>query len=537
MQRPKKNSLVGHLVVSLAAISIFLGNISHSGLWYPDAPSHALNGAFYKDMIEEGGVLHPRSYAERYYVQYPNLTVGIYPPVFYTIEALFFKLFGVSPLVARLAVLLFTLLGVNMFFLLSRLWFPFGLSVVGSILYLLQPAMLFGQKNVMLEIPALAMSIVALYCIYIGTERGNSWALFSAPLFMALAFLTKQSAIFLLPVFCVWMILGRKWNSMRSGYFISGVLIGTVIILPWVFVNLTIGRFYVVASAFQGYHLWSNFLYYLRHSSEIISYPLLFLSILSLILFKKLKNQHGYKLAVLWGCSVLFLVSVTEYKEPRYAIFLVPAVVILSMQVIWLFKESFTTFFQGRKVYAILMIILICLHLNEEQVMGGREILGFHQPADFIVKDLDCVSVLYDGYFDSNFIFHMRARDKDRRVFVFRASKVVFSGKWTLALGYNELIGEVSEFYDILDRYSIKYIVQEERDLVNTPANRRLREWIQEAKFKLVQKYSIPCTGLKGFGNLLVFEYLDYEAKPIRQVELDMPMLGRKIRVRVETRN
>ena len=103
-----------------------------------------------------------------------------------------------------------------------------------------------------------------------------------------------------------------------------------------------------------------------------------------------------------------------------------------------------------------------------------------------------------------------------------------------LKYGYNELIKEVSEFYDILNRYSIKYIVQEERDSMNTPANRRLRQWIQGPEFKLIQKYSIACRGFNGFGNLLVYEYLDYQPKSIRQIDLDIPVMGRRITVKVE---
>ena len=290
MHNSQRKDFIGHFIISLVAISIFIANISHPGLWYPEAPSHALNGAFYKDMIEEGGVLHPRSYAERYYVQYPSLTIGYYPPVFYTIEALFFKLFGVSPLVARLAVLSFTLLGVNIFLLICRLWFPLWLSITGSILYLLQPATLFGQKSVMLEMPALAMSMLALYWLYIGTKKDNSWALFFMPLFAALAFLTKQNAVFLLPVSLVWVIWNRKWSMIKSGHFISGVLLGTLILIPWLIVNLTISRFYVVTGTFQGYHMWSNFVYYLRHSSEIISFPVILLSICYLALLIKLNK-------------------------------------------------------------------------------------------------------------------------------------------------------------------------------------------------------------------------------------------------------
>lgn len=151
MKNQQGNNIFGHLVISLVAVSIFVSNVSHSGLWYPDSTGHALNGVFYKDLIEEGGFVHPISYAERYYVQYPCITVGLYPPVFYVVEAILFKVFGVSQLVAKLTILLFTLLGVNAFFVLSRQWFPWGLSVIGCIIFLLQPVTLFGQKNVILR--------------------------------------------------------------------------------------------------------------------------------------------------------------------------------------------------------------------------------------------------------------------------------------------------------------------------------------------------------------------------------------------------
>jgi hypothetical protein len=537
MPNLRQNNSVGYLIVSLMAISIFLTNVSHSGLWYPDAPSHALNGVFYKDMIEEGGGLHPRSYAERYYVQYPSLTIGIYPPVFYTIEGVLFRLFGVSPLVAKFTILLFTLLGVNTFFVLCRIWFPLGLSLVGCILYLLQPATLFGQKNVMLEMPALAMSLIALYYLYVGLERDNSYALFLTPLFMALAFLTKQSTIFLLPIWIGWIILSKKWHIFKSRQFMLGVLIGTIILVPWITVNLTISRFYVGGAAFT-YDVRANLLYYFGQSSKIVSYPVIILSILSVVLFIKSRNRNGYRFALLWAGSVLLCVLLYDRRlvsaEPRQAMFIIPALIMLCMHVIWFFKERVILCFQHKSVYPILLIVLICLHINPYTVSGDRDIQGFDQVADFVVSDQDCVSVLYDGYFNSNFVFHMRARDKSRRVFVFRANKVIYSTRWLLSLGYNELINETEQFDKLLKRYSIKYIVQEEKDWTNTSANRRLRQWIRRPEFKLVQQFSVSSIGFNGPRSLLVYEYLDYEPNPIRQVVLDMPVMGREIIVRLQ---
>jgi 4-amino-4-deoxy-L-arabinose transferase-like glycosyltransferase len=538
MQYPRKKEFCGHLVVSLVAVLIFLANISHSGLWFPDAPSHALNGVFYKDMIEEMGFLNPTTYAERYYVQYPILTVGMYPPVFYTTEAFFFKVFGIYPLVPKLAVISFTLLGVNAFFLLCRLWFPVGLSTVASILYLLQPSTLFGQRNVMLEMPALAVSTIALYYLYIGTEKGKRWALFLAPLFAALAFLTKQNTIFLIPVWLVWIIARKKWAPLKSGYFILGLVTGLFILVPWVTVNLTVGRFYTTAFAFQEYHIWSRCLYYLRHATEVMSYPVIILSALSAVMFTKLRKNGGYIFALIWALCVVLSVLLMRYPEPRYAMSVIPAVIILSMYVVCFFKELFNSFFQRRYVYSMAVIALIFLHLTPEKIWARRDVRGIDQAAAFVVSDLDCVSVLYDGYFNGNFVFHVRAKDSDRRLFVFRASKAIFSTKMLPELGYNELVDQVSQFHDLLHRYSIKYIVQEEEDSLRTPANTRLRQWVKEPEFRLVKRYPVRSRGLRGaIGSLLVYEYLRYKKRPIRRIDLDMPMIGRKMSVRIQAEN
>jgi len=68
---------------------------------------------------------------------------------------------------------------------------------------------------------------------------------------------------------------------------------------------------------------------------------------------------------------------------------------------------------------------------------------------------------------------------------------------------------------------------------VGTASNTRLRQWVKEDAFKLVKRYPTTSVGLAGIGDLLVYEYIYYKAKPITRVELDMPMLGRKLTVRI----
>ena len=145
------------------------------------------------------------------------------------------------------------------------------------------------------------------------------------------------------------------------------------------------------------------------------------------------------------------------------------------------------------------------------------------------MKDSNCVSVLYDGYFNSNFVFNIRALDKQKRIFVFRASKVVYSNKLGIDVEYTEIIRERNEFEQLLEEYSIKYIVQETEDLLGTEANKRLRQWVRGEKFKCVGTFPLYGEALGQRGDLKVFEYLDYKKKPIGEIVLDMPSLGRDI--------
>ena len=86
---------VAAAVFLLGAVLLFVTAPHHGEFWWSDAPRHALNGVFVKDLIAAMPA-HPGAWAMQYYVQYPALTILFYPPLFYAISAPFYALFGVS---------------------------------------------------------------------------------------------------------------------------------------------------------------------------------------------------------------------------------------------------------------------------------------------------------------------------------------------------------------------------------------------------------------------------------------------------------
>src|ERR1051325_11455474 len=83
----------------------------NDGLWYAgDAARHALNGLFWWDFLA-ARPSRPADFALSYYARYPAINPTAYPPLFYLLEGVAFRVLGPSPYVAKGLVLGFALLG------------------------------------------------------------------------------------------------------------------------------------------------------------------------------------------------------------------------------------------------------------------------------------------------------------------------------------------------------------------------------------------------------------------------------------------
>jgi hypothetical protein len=122
-------AIIGAAIVLLAT-SPLGGNFAWS-----DAPRHALNGVFLKDLVV-AIPRHPVAWAEAYYLQYPALSILFYPPLFYVFEAAAFALFGVTQFAAQATVAFFyAALGLGVY-RLARLWTS-RLAAIGAALMLM----------------------------------------------------------------------------------------------------------------------------------------------------------------------------------------------------------------------------------------------------------------------------------------------------------------------------------------------------------------------------------------------------------------
>src|SRR5262249_44256405 len=76
-------------VLALFFAAWSLRDVGKTGVADTDAARHAMNGAFFYDMVRTGHLAHPFQYAKDYYGRLPATSMPYHPPFFPAIEAVF----------------------------------------------------------------------------------------------------------------------------------------------------------------------------------------------------------------------------------------------------------------------------------------------------------------------------------------------------------------------------------------------------------------------------------------------------------------
>ncbi len=211
-------------VVAGALFSFMLGNRALS------VPDEARYTEIPREMVATGDYLTPRLNGVKYFEK---------PILFYWLEALSIRLFGLREFTLRLWPALFALFGC------------LAVAAAGALLYgrlsgLLAAAVLatsplyyaFGRA-IILDMPVSVLLTIALLSFLIGTHeapglkrRLTVWSFYA---FSALAVLTKGLIGILIPgmVIGAWIVLMNEWRTLKTMYLPTGTALFLLIAAPW----------------------------------------------------------------------------------------------------------------------------------------------------------------------------------------------------------------------------------------------------------------------------------------------------------------
>lgn len=509
-RRERTHDWIAQLVLTLVPLVLWIMDISHDGMWLQgDSPRHALDGALYLHMMSGLRFLHPMKTALDFYRWYPAIAPTLYPPVFYVVEAILYGVFGISPLVPKTTVLVFAIVGVNAFYGLLRRRFPPWICFVSAWALLLAPFVLPFDLSVMLDAPAMWMSVVATWWLFKTLDQPTGWRLLAAPLLFALAFLTKQLAISSGAAAVVFLAFGPYRRLWRSRALWLGLCLGSLAIGGWTWLNFAYGGKVVRLTILSEY----GFGYFLRHLDGLVSWPVLILAAFSLLGgLRRLWAQPLYRFSILWAL-LSYLSAALTHEEVRYLAQAVPPLVILSAYGL----ETLASLRIGRKRWVKLSFVgfLIAYHGYPAHTVKVKYVRGIEEVAHRVLEDQEHFGILYMGRYNGNFIFYVRTMDPSRRVFVQRDSKFVFIGKVLFKWGLKQRIHTRTEFVDKLKKFRIKYVVVETKDLFSIPASREERTWITGPEFKPVERYPIRVRGIADPGPVQIYLFKGFTPGPL----------------------
>lgn len=520
-------------VLFLAVLILFITAPKQDDFWWTDAPSHAMNGALLHDYLWSSPHGSPLRFAYDYYLHYPALTISVYPPVFPIAEALVFAILGVSHFAAQFTVALFALVLAFSLYGAARTALPPAAATGAALLVLSTPMVALWSRQVMLEIPALALLAAAGAVFLRFLEDVATRRLYLSVLLLCGAIYTKQTAAFAIIPMVATLLVEKGWAAIRQPSAWLAAALGFLLLLPLAVFTAFFASHNLEIAAGIGSEAGSNltlsaFLFYARWLPEIAG-PLPLagaLGYLALVAGTGWKSVQERRLAIFmigWFVADYLLVSAIAHREDRYGIFLAVPVAILALMLV--VRVVPRTFAAGSALAVGAAAFVLAIVADPVPRVPGYDAL-----AAFILNHAEKNSiVLFHGFRSPNFVFAVRAQSPSPEVYLLRSEKMLVDYKVSRDWGITDRGLSSGDVEKLIDRYGIDYVVFQPDFWTDLPSMEALQELVYSGRFARVAEFPIAANVPTREKEMVVFKN-NRPTHPLHPtIELEMPMINGRI--------
>lgn len=523
----RRDWMVALPVLALTCAALFATAPMGGDFWWSDAPRHALNGAFVKDLVT--AMPHdPRGFATDYYLKYPALTILFYPPLLYAVSAPFYALFGVSHMVAQLVVILFYFGFAAGSFALARLFLPTWHALAMAVTMCFVPEIALWGRQVMLEIPAFALLIWGLYFALRYREALLAKYLYGAGACLVLALYAKLSTVFVVPVVIVLLLQGRGLGLLRDKHTWIVAALCLAGLVPLIAITLMFGQGNVqsvvgVDDAVASRTTLAGWLWYLARLPAQLGWPLLALSIagVAALALKRRAVPH-LSFLVLWFVIGYIFFSSIDLKEARHSVFILWPLVLAGFLLIQRLPARLAG---AAAALAAVATIAWTLILVPVPYVGG-----YAQAVDYIAKNAPPnATVVFSGKRDGAFVFDMRAREDRRDIDVIRADKLLLRVAIRRELGVEEKGASPAEIAKMMDDYGVSYIVAQSDFWTDLQTMANLQSALRSERFEEVTRIPVAANVPVEDRELRIYRNKTPISAERKKLRIDLPIIGRTI--------
>ena len=421
------------LIVAIV-LSFFL-HAFDSGLDIGDETAHFLNSYFIWTYLTEGLGQNPLDYAKAFYLHYPMISIGHWPPLYYAYLSTWFFILPHTPeslifvnLVTSTLPALVLVMVLNRF--LGSSW-----AVLGGLICVLTPITIENSIYLLLDqvLSGLVMIGMVIWIVYV-RSLNIKFGLYFA-LIAAISILVKGNGWVLGFFPIVHIIVTRQFFVLLSWKtYISGLL-ALVLVIPWYFITYKIS-----ADGFNYEWGFDYFVYalpvFMNHLTNSIGLGVTLFAILgAYICIRHL--QHGYfrdlgiASVVLVITTLLFHSIIPVDTQARYIYPAVPACVLLAVigahaLYNWLFQMKRKIVFLSAITAALVLLFLPgFLHILN---ISPKTDLEMDNAAELLIDSYKEGSVfVVDAHSagEGSFIAELALRDSDRKHYVIRTTELL----------------------------------------------------------------------------------------------------------------
>jgi Dolichyl-phosphate-mannose-protein mannosyltransferase len=430
---------------------------------HPDEPAHFVTGVMLREYVAQGFPSAPMAFAKDYYMHYPEVAFGHWPPVFYVLEAGWMLLFPPNHASVLLLLALLTVCTAFVLYRTASRYVSRTLGIIAGLTFIALPLTERYAAQVMIEAPLTLFGFIAALAVVPVLERctWRSAAWFGVA--ASVVILTKSSGWSLAFVPIIAILLTRKWNA---GIVARFLLSGGVVIAACV-------PFYIWTRrmAFAGTegkpmtlrHVVDAMLQLIGLFPEMTGWVLILLAACGLVL-KVILPVIKQSVQPIWAVMAAYLVSVMVFHaiaptivEPRKIAMTMPVLLAFSFAALdWIVQErkwlaiggaaGMLIFFTVRTFYA-----------------APPAVDAFAEPARFLLSDpklaheLALVSSNHPGG-EGAFIAEVAEREPHPIRILLRATKLLSSSTWN-GLNYTLRYNSPEAVMTFLESFPIRIVV------------------------------------------------------------------------------
>jgi hypothetical protein len=419
----------------------FSGTFNREFGTHPDEAAHYVTGLMVHDYIGSEDLGSPFKFAENYYIHYPKVAIGHWPPFFYIVQAAWTSVFSTDRLsLMILMTVLAALLAFSVYRTITNELGAFLGVAAGLFLLAILPVQKFsGMMMAEILLALLCYWAVLCYGKFIDTEKWQWMTGFG--IVASLAILTKGNGLALLLVPPLSMIFTGRFHAIKRSSFWLAVIIVLVLCGPFYYFYFDMMRNGII-NDFSSFSLMQRAIpFYMYWLIKSVGKALVFFAVIGVVsrfimpCLKKRSEGIWNAAGILILSTWIFLVIVVPGFENRHLIIAISAIVMFAVAGIKKLPEWLPLAEAHKKHATIILTLLVGLIFATTKFhISSKDYYGYGEVAVRILSDAELTNpvllVSADPKGEGAFISEVAMREQRPGHILLRASKVLGRSRW-----------------------------------------------------------------------------------------------------------